>query len=89
VEVFTQKNGYVLLSKLKAGDFFGEIAALTGQPRTASVRALCPVEGLRLSAEHLKQLLDDNPDMARVLVRRVKQREAETALRVTAGGVLI
>jgi len=89
VEVYTERNGYVLLSKLKAGDFFGEIAAITGGVRTASVRTLCPVEVLRLSAHQLRALLDANVEMARILEKRIKQREAETALRLTAGGFLI
>ena len=56
VEVYSDRRGYVLLSKLHHGDFFGEIAAVTKQPRTASVRALCPTEVLRLSAADLQEL---------------------------------
>jgi CRP-like cAMP-binding protein len=89
VEVYSDRRGYVLLSKLHHGDFFGEIAAVTKQPRTASVRALCPTEVLRLSAADLQELAAAYPEMMRILERRIKQREAETAQRITAGGFLI
>ncbi|MFO0723729.1 MAG: serine/threonine-protein kinase [Myxococcota bacterium] len=89
VEVYSDRRGYVLLSKLHHGDFFGEIAAVTKQPRTASVRALCTTEVLRLSSADLQELGAANPEMMRILEKRIKQREAETAQRITAGGFLI
>lgn len=89
VEVFSDRQGYVFLNKLKSGDFFGEIAAITGQPRTATVRALGPVELLRLSGVDLQELVFNNLEMMKVLERRIAQREAETVRRITAGGLLI
>ncbi|MBI4822475.1 MAG: cyclic nucleotide-binding domain-containing protein [Deltaproteobacteria bacterium] len=89
VEVFTRRGGYVFLGKLKAGDSFGEIALVTGQPRTAVVRTLGPTELLRLSGADLQQLLRTHPEMSAVLKRRIAQREAETARRLTAGGLLV
>jgi serine/threonine protein kinase/CRP-like cAMP-binding protein len=89
VEVFSERQGYVFLSKLKSGDFFGEIAAITGQPRTASVRAIGPVELLRLAGSDLQELVFANLEMMRILERRIAQREAETVRRITAGGALI
>ena len=71
------------------GEFFGEIAALTGQPRSASVRALGPCELLRLSGEDLHALLEASPEVREILLGHVARREAETARRLTAGGMLI
>ncbi len=90
VEVYSERShGYVFLNKLRSGDFFGEMAALTGQARSASVRALGPCELLKLSGDDLQQLLQDNPRVKEVLHEHVARREAETARRVTAGGLLI
>jgi CRP-like cAMP-binding protein len=89
VEVYSERSGYVFLSKLKSGDFFGEIAAITGEPRTASVRALGTCELLRLSGGDLQDLAHANPEMMAVLEHRIALREAETARRLTAGGLLI
>ena len=55
VEAFTESpRGEILtLARLKEGDFFGEISLLTGRPRTASVKALRPVELARLNKKDL------------------------------------
>lgn len=90
VEVYSEKpGGYVFLNKLRSGDFFGEVAALTGDARNASVRALGPCELLRLSGEDLHTLLHTNPHVKEVLHAYIARREAETARRLTAGGMLI
>lgn len=90
VEVFSKKaNGYVFLNKLRSGEFFGEIAALTGEPRTASVRALGPCELLELSGEALQRVLEANPHVREVVNAHIERREAERMRRLTAGGLLI
>ena len=89
VEVYTDRGGYVFINKLKSGEFFGELAALTGQPRSASVRALGPCELLSLSDPDLQSLLSSAPEVREVLQATVSRREAETARKMTAGGLLI
>lgn len=89
VEVYSEKKGYAFLDRLKSGDFFGEIAALKGTPRTASVRALGPCELLRLSGNDLKELLETHPNVREILLAYVARREAENAHRLTASGLLI
>ncbi|MDX1617056.1 MAG: MFS transporter, partial [Candidatus Promineifilaceae bacterium] len=46
----TEGDDYRPLETLNAGDFFGEIAAITGMPRTANVVAEQAVQLLRISA---------------------------------------
>ncbi len=89
VEVFSERRAYLFINKLKSGEFFGEIAALTGQPRSASVRALGPCELLALSGRDLQELLHSSPEVKEVLDAHVALREAETARRRTAGGLLV
>jgi serine/threonine-protein kinase len=89
VEVFREGGGYVFLSKLRSGDFFGEMAAITRRPRSASVRALGPVELLSMSNDDLAALTRSFPELTRVLESRITQREAENARRLTAGGQLV
>lgn len=61
------------------GDFFGELSAIDGGPRTASVTAETPVEVLRLFRRTLSKLLHDEPVVTlRLLdgiVRRIRQVE--------------
>ena len=89
VEVYSQRKGYVFINKLRSGEFFGEIAALTGGTRNASVRALGPCELLKLAGSDLQELLEGTPEVAEILKGHIARREAETARRLTAGGLLI
>jgi CRP-like cAMP-binding protein len=59
------------------GDFFGELAAIDAQPRSASVVAVTPLRVLRLFRRHLMALLRDEPQVTLKLldgiVRRLRQ----------------
>ncbi len=59
------------------GDFFGELSAIDGQPRTASVVAVTPLRVLRLFRRTLMRLIDEEPQLTFKLldgiVRRVRQ----------------
>ena len=59
------------------GDFFGELSAIDGAPRTASVVAVTRMRVLRLFRRHLMSLLDDEPQVTLKLldgiVRRFRQ----------------
>lgn len=65
------------LARVRPGDFFGELSALDGGPRTASVVAETPLEVLRLFRRTLFKLLKDEPQLALKLmdgiVRRVRE----------------
>ena len=60
---------------LGPGDFFGEMALLTGEPRSATVRAETPSRMLRLERERFETLVRTQPSsflaIARVLSRRL------------------
>ena len=61
------------------GDFFGELSAIDGGPRTASVIAETPMRVLRLFRRTLMSLIEDEPQVTLKLldgiVRRVRQVE--------------
>jgi CRP-like cAMP-binding protein len=64
------------------GDFFGELSAIDGGARTASVTAETPLQVLRLFRRTLSKLLQDEPMVTlRLLdgiVRRIRQVERAT-----------
>ena len=51
-------GGYRGLSTMKAGDFFGEIGALTGSPRTADVVTTQPTTLLEVPADTLRGVME-------------------------------
>ncbi|HEY7667278.1 MAG TPA: cyclic nucleotide-binding domain-containing protein [Actinomycetota bacterium] len=65
------------LAFVRPGDFFGELSALDGGPRTATVVAETPLEVLRLFRRTLFALVHDEPQLALKLmdgiVRRVRE----------------
>jgi cAMP-dependent protein kinase regulator len=69
LEAFTESPGgeTLTLTRMKEGDFFGEISLLTGRPRTASVKALGPVELARLNKKDFDQIAAHHPAVMRTL----------------------
>jgi CRP/FNR family cyclic AMP-dependent transcriptional regulator len=45
------------------GDYVGEIALVTGQPRTATVVATSPVHALVIEGHAFRRLLDESPEI--------------------------
>ncbi|WP_340003660.1 cyclic nucleotide-binding domain-containing protein [Paenibacillus sp. FSL K6-0276] len=68
VKVVSESHG-VLLNKLQAGDFFGELALLKGEPRKATVRTVENATLFRLSKEDFDHLISDYPKIKEAILR--------------------
>ncbi len=55
------KEEHLLLATLKHGDFFGEQALVTDEPRSATVKALSDVSLLKLRKEDLEAVIQQHP----------------------------
>jgi len=63
------------VAELGAGDVFGEMGMLTGEPRAASVHAMGPVECWRVNREGLEDIIRNRPEIAQELARILALRK--------------
>ncbi len=63
-----------VVSRFVPGDFFGEMALLTGQPRSATVRARSDSRLLALAKSHFDRAVADDPGLALRLSRVLSSR---------------
>ena len=62
------------LNTMRSGDFFGEIALLSGKPRTATVTATSAVRALVLTEGTFKELMRKTPSLPYKLLQAVVAR---------------
>lgn len=74
VIVQTRLGHEVIFGDLGAGELFGEIAAIDGAPRSASVTALHPTHLCKIPAEGFLGIALRSPDVGRRLMRKLVER---------------
>ena len=76
VVLHDRKNGENIISRLKPGEFFGEIELLRGGKAIANVRAGAsePVEVLTIKREDFKRVMDVSPKTADAVGKIVQER---------------
>jgi small-conductance mechanosensitive channel/CRP-like cAMP-binding protein len=67
----------VEVARLGHGQFFGEMALMTGEPRNASVRASGPCTLLVIDHRAFRSVLEDAPGLAEHISRTIAERHAE------------
>jgi CRP/FNR family cyclic AMP-dependent transcriptional regulator len=68
------------VTSLGPGDFFGEIALVSREPRTATVIATSPVRALVITDRSFRRLLDDAPQVQTKVMEAMAQRLAPETL---------
>jgi CRP-like cAMP-binding protein len=76
------QNRAVELATLSEGDFFGEVAFLTGRPRTASVIADGKLQVMDINRDVLQKVLEKHPRIMDRLVEFYYSRVKDTLLKV-------
>ncbi len=77
VIVSTDSGVHKRVNILKAGDFFGEMSLLTGEPRSASLKALEDSECYRLDRQAFEDILHGRPEIANYLSELLARRKVE------------
>jgi small-conductance mechanosensitive channel/CRP-like cAMP-binding protein len=94
-EMFVVERGRVAVERdgrevasLGIGEFFGEMALMTGEVRTATVRASEPSTLIGLEQHAVKALLDGAPELAAAISQAIAARHAAiTAARESSSGI--
>ncbi|HOT28140.1 MAG TPA: cyclic nucleotide-binding domain-containing protein [Candidatus Ozemobacteraceae bacterium] len=78
VQVFCDDGhgGRKILTHLKQGEYFGEMALFTDEPRTASVIALAETDVIRLKKDDLYAILESAPKVSIAIIRTLCERLA-------------
>ncbi len=71
--------GEVVVARLGPGKFFGEMALMTGEPRTATVRGVGPCRLLGIDDRALRGVLAAAPELAEHISRVIEGRNAGRA----------
>jgi small-conductance mechanosensitive channel/CRP-like cAMP-binding protein len=80
VEV-TVKDGSgetILNFEMAVGNYFGEMALLTGEPRSATVSAVTDAELLTVSKDDLRGVIVANPEVEKIISNVLAQRQLRT-----------
>jgi small-conductance mechanosensitive channel len=78
-------EGEIELLRLGPGEHFGEIGMLTGNPATATLKALLPVTVYELSKDDLAPVLEARPEVSQELCRALARRQAVGELIASPG----
>jgi len=83
VKIFSTIRGEKMeLAALHASDFFGEIAFLTGKPRTATVQTIEETDVLEVAEKDLNEMISKSPRIREVLHNYYEQRVKSTLEKV-------
>jgi len=72
------------VATLNEGDFFGEMALFTGEPRAANIVALEETEVLEIGHDAMKKVFDTNPDLVESLSFIIAERRKGLAPQANA-----
>jgi small-conductance mechanosensitive channel len=59
------------VAQLKPGSYFGEMSLMTGEPRSASICAVCDSVLFEVSKESISELLAHNPEIAETFSQKI------------------
>ena len=85
VQTFSRAGDKISLATLGAGDFVGEIALLTGAPRTADVVVVEPAALLKLTKDAYARYLGHAAEVEQRMTQAALGRSLDTARKAASG----
>jgi CRP/FNR family transcriptional regulator, cyclic AMP receptor protein len=82
VTMISPEGKEIILSMLGPGDFFGEMALLDDEPRSATIVAIEPVELITIWRNDFLQILADNFVMTRKVLAEISKRLRSASSRI-------
>jgi len=79
VSVQTSRGEVVPVRGLTTGDYFGEMALMTGEPRSATVAAIAETRVIEISRTSFGMILKEQPDLVEKLGEALQRRLRERA----------
>lgn len=76
-------KGPITLAEVERNSIVGEIAIICDVPRTATIKALTPLEALRISKDQFLRLLTEFPQLSIEIMRVLGQRLSKTSSELT------
>ena len=74
VSTMTDEGREIVLAFRGPGDLLGELSAIDGQPRSASVEAIEPVEALAIAPADFRSFLTEHPEIGLMLLETLSRR---------------
>jgi CRP-like cAMP-binding protein len=88
IQIRTPGGKEVILADLRGGDFFGELSAIDGTPRSANVTALTRAEICIVGAGLFREMLAASPQLAEKVMRMLASRIRDLNARLLEHTVL-
>ena len=82
-----QPGGRRVLARLGAGDFFGEMSVVVGEPRSTRATAVGDVRVLEVDGETLEVMCVERPEIAIRIIQRLTTRLIEAERRLAKVGI--
>jgi CRP-like cAMP-binding protein len=91
VSVVTERGHRLILAIRGPGDLIGEVAALDGEPRSATVRALGDTGGVLLTGERFRAFLATHPAATQLIMRSLgaRLRDSDAARRALVSSTVL
>jgi small-conductance mechanosensitive channel len=82
--VITVDGREVTVDRMHAGDYFGEMSLLTGEPRTATIRARTDGKAYRIGRAAIAPILESDPALMDFLSRNLAERNLNRGTKAAA-----